>query len=206
MSLPQRTPKWAWFLLAALLLLIILVVWLGPDEQTLGSGIKTVYIHVGLTWAGMAGLGVAALVGVGVLFTAKAGWAGWLKTLGWVATLLYGAGILMSMAASKDNWGGVLLQEPRMAAALNGFAIALIVQVLNSALPWLRLHGLLAILLFGLIVWLNGQAELVLHPPNPVRTTESSTIQLTFVSLFALFSLVGAWLVWFFHARQIPES
>lgn len=206
MSLPQQTPKWAWFLLAALLLLIILVVWLGPDEQTLGSGIKTVYIHVGLTWAGMVGLGVAALVGVGVLLTAKAGWAGWLKTLGWVATLLYGAGILMSMVASKDNWGGVLLQEPRMAAALNGFAIALIVQVLNSALPWLRLRGLLAILLFGLIVWLNGQAELVLHPPNPVRTTESSTIQLTFVSLFLLFSLVGAWLVWFLNARQKPES
>lgn len=206
MSLPQQTPKWAWFLLAALLLLIILVVWLGPDEQTLGSGIKTVYIHVGLTWAGMAGLGVAALVGVGVLFTAKAGWAGWLKTLGWVATLLYGAGILMSMVASKDNWGGVLLQEPRMAAALNGFAIALIVQVLNSALPWLRLRGLLAILLFGLIVMLNGQAELVLHPPNPVRTTESSAIQLTFVSLFFLFSLVGAWLVWFLNARPKPES
>ena len=92
-----------------------------------------------------------------------------------------------------------------MAAALNGFAIALIVQVLNSWLPWLRLRGLLAILLCVLIVWLNGQAELVLHPPNPVRTTESSAIQLTFVSLFVLFSLVGAWLVWFFNARRKAE-
>lgn len=206
MSLLQQPPKWAWFLLAALLLLIVLVVWLGPDEQTLGNGIKTVYIHVGLTWAGIAGLGVAALVGLGVLFTANVNWAGWLKTLGWVATVLYGSGILMSMVASKDNWGGVLLQEPRMAAALNGFAIALIVQVLNGWLPWLRLRGLLALLLFSLILWLNGQAELVLHPPNPVRTTESSAIQLTFVSLFFLFTLVGAWLVWFLNDRQKQES
>ena len=199
MSLSQRTPKWAWIILGALILLIILAVWLGPDEQTLGSGIKTVYVHVGLTWAGMAGLGMAAFLGLGVLLTAKPGWAGWLQTVSWVATILYGAGIFMSMVASKDNWGGILLQEPRMAAALNGFAIALIVAVLSSWLPWLRLRGLLAILVFGLILWLNGQAELLLHPPNPVRTTESSTIQLTFLSIFVLFSMVGAWLVLYFH-------
>ena len=195
----RHTSPWAWGVLAGILLLIALVLWWAPEERTLGQGIKTVYLHVGLTWAGMAGLAVAAILGAGVLITSNRTWLSWMQTVGWVGTLIYGAGIGMSMAASKANWGAVFLQEPRMAAALNGLAIALIVQLLNGWLPWRRVRGLLSILLILLIVWLNGRATLVLHPPNPVRTSPSQRIQLAFLALFSLCSLVAAWLVWYFR-------
>jgi len=189
--------KYGWAAIVGILLLLSLVVWLGPDEQTLGSGIKSVYLHVGLTWAGMAGLGAAALLGLGIFATGRLAWMRWLQIVGWASTAVYGAGITMSMVASQINWGGILLQEPRMSAALNGLAVALIVQVLLAWLPPTRASGLLPILLWGLILWLNGQAALVLHPPNPVRTTESDRIQFTFLAVFILFSLMLAWLVWF---------
>ncbi|MCP4356787.1 MAG: hypothetical protein GY796_02060 [Chloroflexi bacterium] len=205
MTRARETPKWAWVVLAVIFVLLTAVIWLGPDEQTLGNGIKSVYVHVGLTWAGMAGLGVAAFLGLLLSITNNLLWDSWMKTVGWVGTAVYGAGIFMSMVASQVNWGGVLLQEPRMAAALNGLAIALIVQVLLAWLPPKRWLGLLPPLLFGLIIWLNGQAALVLHPPNPVRTTESSHIQLTFLAVFVLFSLVGVWLAWFW-GRPTQES
>lgn len=204
--IPLTVPKWSWASLAGLLLLLAIVVWAGPEEQTLGRGIKPIYIHVGLTWAGLAGLGIAAALGVGVLISGRESWAGWMQTVGWVATAVYGGGIVMSLVASQVNWGGVLLQEPRMAAALNGLAIAFIVQVVIGWLPPLRLRGLLPILLFGLILWLNGQAALVLHPPHPVRTTESNRIRFTFLAVFILFSLVGAWLTWFIHRRRLVAA
>jgi len=184
----------------------MVIIRIGPDEQTLGSGIKSVYLHVGLTWAGMAGLVGAALIGLGILITGKLAWFSWLRTVGWVSTAVYGSGIAMSMIASQINWGGVLLQEPRMAAALNGLAVALIVQVLLSWLPPSRWLGLLPLFLSGLILWLNSQAALVLHPPNPVRTTESSRIQLTFLSVFILFSLLLAWLVWFLQYAHLQRK
>ena len=39
------------------------LVWLAPAERTLGGGIRSVYVHVGLVWAGPAYGGVAALPG-----------------------------------------------------------------------------------------------------------------------------------------------
>lgn len=197
--------KRGWAAIVGIVLLLSLVVWLGPDEQTLGSGIKSVYLHVGLTWAGMVGLGAAGLLGLAIFLTGRLAWMRWLQIVGWVSTAVYGAGIAMSMVASQINWGGVLLQEPRMAAALNGLAVALIVQVLLAWLPPTRASGLLPILLWGLILWLNGQATLVLHPPNPVRTTESNGIQFTFLAVFILFSLMLVWLVWFIQ-KIIPRS
>lgn len=180
------------------------IIWVGPNEQTLGSGIKSVYLHVGLTWAGMAGLGGAALLGLGIAVTGKLAWLSWMRTVGGVSTAVYGCGIAMSMIASQINWGGILLQEPRMAAALNGLAVALIVQVLLNWLPPSRWLGLLPLLLCGLILWLNSQAALVLHPPNPVRTTDSSRIQLTFLTVFVLSSLLLAWAVWFIQTVFSP--
>ena len=44
--------------------LAALLLWLAPAEQTLGSGITSVYVHVALTWTGMTGLIIAAVLGL----------------------------------------------------------------------------------------------------------------------------------------------
>ena len=195
-------PSWFWGLPFVLLLGVILLIAFGPEERTLGGGIRSVYLHVGLIWAGLFGFGLTAVLGIGVLLTEKPLWQRWLATVSWVALGFYAAGIFMSMVASADNWGAVFLQEPRMAASLTGLAVATIVLVLGSWQPWPRLRGAMAASIIFVLLWLNLRAELVLHPPNPIANSNATPIQLTFLLVTLLFILLASWLVWLLHHRS----
>lgn len=196
---PRRVPlpTWIWGIPLVLLLSVALTIIFAPEERTLGSGIRSVYLHVGLIWAGLAGFGGTAILGVGVLLTEKPLWQRWLSPVSWVSLGFYAAGVFMSMVASADNWGSVFLQEPRMAASLNGLAVATILLVLGSWQPWARLRGALAASIIFVLLWLNLRAELVLHPPNPIANSNATPIQLTFLLVTILFILLASWLVWF---------
>lgn len=189
-------PKKDWLYWAILLAVGATLMWLAPEEQTLGSGIRSVYVHVALIWVGMVGLALAGILGVGVLIWAGERAVNWMQTIGWVGLAFYAAGLAMSILASKVNWGNVFWQEPRMRVALNMFAMALIVEIVISWLPWVRLRGLLSIGLIAILLWATLRAPLVLHPSNPIQTSSSSAIQLTFAGLFLICGLGAAWLVW----------
>ena len=192
---------WHWGLPLVLLLGVALMIAFAPEERMLGSGIRSVYLHVGLIWTGLFGFGVTAVLGIGVLLTQKPLWQRWLAMVSWVALGFYAAGVFMSMVASADNWGAVFLQEPRMAASLNGLAIATIVLVVGSWQPWPRLRGAMAASIIFVLLWLNLRAELVLHPRNPITNSEATPIQLTFLTVTVLFVFLATWLVWFLRQR-----
>jgi hypothetical protein len=179
-----------------------LVVWLAPEEQTLGQGIKSVYVHVALIWVGMAGLALAGLLGLTVIVWASEKISSWMQIIGWVGLAFYAAGLAMSALASKVNWGNIFWQEPRMRAALSMLAAALIVQIVASWVPWLRLRGLLSSGLIVLLAWSTLSAPLVLHPDNPVATSSSLAIQMTFLGLSLLCGLAAAWFVWYWRLRN----
>ena len=69
------------FILAA----VAAIVWLAPEEKTLGPGIKSVYVHVALTWTGMTGLTIAGLLGIGAAITNGGRLSRWAQMAGWVA-------------------------------------------------------------------------------------------------------------------------
>jgi len=185
---------------------VVFILLLAPQEATLATGIRTVYVHVGLIWTGLAGFGAAALIGALVIWQPRPAWVSWLETVGWVAFGFYTAGVIMSMIASRDNWGAVFMQEPRMAAAVNALALAVIVMIISSWSPWPRLRGALQILLLVVVLWMNYSAPRVLHPTNPIWTSDSLGIQLTFVGLFALFAGTAVYLVWYLFNRRRPDS
>ncbi|GJM41275.1 MAG: hypothetical protein DHS20C20_15570 [Ardenticatenaceae bacterium] len=195
-KLKRPFPIWFWGIPLALLLSVVLLIALAPEEQTLGDGIRSVYLHVGLIWAGLVGFGVTAVLGLGLLVTGKVAWLRWLSPVGWAALGFYAAGVFMSMVASADNWGSVFLQEPRMAASLNGLAVAIILLVLGSWQPWLRLRGALSASIIFILFWFNLRAELVLHPPNPIANSSATPIQFTFLLATALFVGLAGWVVW----------
>lgn len=181
------------------------LVWLAPEEKQLGQGIRSVYVHVALIWVGMAGLAVAGLVGIGVLFSDSGKLASWMEAIGWVALGFYAAGVSMSILASKVNWGNVFWQEPRMKVALNMLALALIVEVFISWVPWRRLKGLLSALLVVILSWTTMSAPLVLHPRNPIGSSSSSGIKLTFLGLSIVSAAAAAWIVWFVRSRRTAD-
>ena len=195
-------PAWHWGIPLGLLLAVALMIIFAPAERTLGSGIRSVYLHVGLIWTGLFGFAMTAVLGIGVLFTQNALWQRWLTPVSWVALGFYAAGIFMSMVASADNWGAVFLQEPRMAASLSGLAVATIMLVLGSWQPWLRVRSAMAAAIIFVLLWFNLRAELVLHPRNPIANSEATPIQLAFLVVTVLFVLLASWIVWLLQQRQ----
>jgi len=185
-----------WWIVAGIFIAAALIVWFSPAEQTLGRGIRAVYVHVGLTWAGTAVFVITAVLGALVLFTSSRWLHDWMRPAGWVATGIYAGGVGMSMVASKVNWGAVFLQEPRMAAAINVLGIALLIQFGANWFPWMRLRGLLHIIFLGLLYWLTFQAPLVLHPRDAISTSSSTSIRTTFTALFVLFLTAGLIFIW----------
>lgn len=180
----------------------VFLLYLAPEESTLGQGIKTVYMHVALTWTGMAGFVLAGLLGLAVLVTGNRRFAAWMQTLGWVAFGFYTAGIAMSALASKVNWGNVFWQEPRMMAAFNSLAVATIIMAVNIWIPWVRIRGALQALLPVIVFWLTYSAPLLLHPRNPISTSDSLGIKLAFGGMFMLTAAIAAWVVWLVWKRS----
>jgi len=192
-------PSRSWLFWILLLTAAAVLLRIAPQEQTLGEGIKSVYVHVGLIWAGMAGIIVAGLLGLLISLFANERLLPWMKRIGWVALAFYAAGVAMSALASEANWGSVFWQEPRMRVALNMLAAALIVELLIGLLPWIRIQGSLAVGLIVLLAWSTFNAPLVLHPRDPIRTSSSAAIQMSFLGFFVLSVLASAWFVW--HSR-----
>ena len=77
-------PAWHWGLPLVLLLGVALMIAFAPEERMLGSGIRSVYLHVGLIWTGLFGFGVTAVLGIGVLLTKKPLWQRWLAMVSWL--------------------------------------------------------------------------------------------------------------------------
>jgi len=56
------------------------------------------------------------------------------------------------------------------------------------------------------MLWYTFSIPLVLHPRNPIRTSDSPAIQLTFAAMFGLMLLAGVWVVWYIRQRQMVNE
>jgi hypothetical protein len=195
-----RSPLWP----AALLALAAVIVWIAPAERTLGGAMRVVYVHVALTWAGMLGLAVAALLGLVVMVSGRRSWAAWLQAVTSVALGLLLLGTATSAIAAYLTWGGGFADEPRAQTALRILAVAIIIVVGGGWLPWVRLRGALAAGLLAYSAFALRATPLLLHPRNPIATSPSSAIQATFAGLFVIFALLGVWAAWRLQARSAP--
>lgn len=184
--------------LAACLGLAALLVWLAPQEQTLGNGIKVVYVHVALVWTGLTALALTGLLGAALLITGQGRLARWAQSAGWVGCAFFAAGLLMSGVAARVNWGGGFWLEPRTVASLRALAVAVIAVGAAGWLQGRRWPGLLYMLPAAFMGWVVPATPLVLHPQNAVWSSPSLGIQGTFVGLFAIFGLAALALVIYF--------
>lgn len=190
-----------WSIALALMGLGSAVVWFAPAERTLGEGIRWVYIHVALVWAGSLALGVAGMGGLVVLASGRPAAAGWVRATWRAGLLAFALGIGFSMVAARVNWGAVFLEEPRMAASLRFLALAVIIEVIATWIQRPRVTAFLASATFALLLWDVGGAQLIMHPRDPVRTATSPTIQWTFLLGFAIATALTVWTVLLFRPR-----
>jgi len=131
--------------LTVVLVLAAGLVIIAPDERTLGSGIKPVYVHVGLTLAGMAGLIIAGALGLFGLLSSRNRFHAWMLATGRVGLLLYAAGVAASLVAAHVNWGGVTLEEPLLRMSVMLLGVAWIAHLAMSLFSHARLHAALSV-------------------------------------------------------------
>jgi hypothetical protein len=192
-------------LLILVVLFVVLVV-IAPPEKLLGDAIRYVYVHVALTRAGMWGFYLAGLLGLIVTISARAGLQHWVKIVTWVAFALFLAGGIGSVFAQQASWGGLLLEEPRNRSSLSVMAVTLIVLLINDWIPWLRMRGVLYVLLAGYVAWIIPRAPLVFHPANAVGSSPSPAIRWSFLILTLLASLIGVWFIWYWGRAQERQA
>jgi hypothetical protein len=177
-------------ILLAVATLAALIVWVAPEERTLGAGIKWVCVHVALTWTGMTGLIVAGVLGALVVL-GRERWLHWVHAIGAVGLGFLSVGAVISGIAALVNWGGIALDEPRLNATLQIIVASFGVVVLVGTGLAARWKGLLLVLLPVFMFASLTLTPLVLHPRSPIWTSASAGIQATFVVLYAL-SLLAA--------------
>ncbi|HEX9654458.1 MAG TPA: hypothetical protein VGA99_12170 [bacterium] len=198
--IPQILPSTkAWLILVAVIGAAVVLVWVSPQERSLGSGIKFVYVHVSLTWAGMAGFTAAGVMGAVLTFIDHPRLPAWQESTTWVALTWFTVGVAMAMLAAKINWGAIHWKEPLLVASLRFLAAALLVQIAKRWLISGRLRGALDVLLAFFLMWSILGTPQVMHPQSPIRQSSSLAIQLTFLGMFILSSLAAAWTVWQFR-------
>ncbi|MCP4426985.1 MAG: hypothetical protein GY803_21045 [Chloroflexi bacterium] len=81
-------------------------------------------------------------------------------------------------------------------------AVSVIVLVLQSWLPWRRVHSLLHLGLAAYVFLTLPSAAMVMHPENPGRSSESVGIQSAFWGMAWLSFLIGGWIVFYFHEEK----
>ena len=169
------------------IIVIALLSFLGPEEKSLGSNVRIVYLHG--AWVLTAELvflmaGLAGLVG---LITPRKIFHNWSAALGRTGIFFWVTYLPLSLWAMQANWNGLFLAEPRFRLAFS-FAVT---GVLLQAGLWLvnmdwitSLANLLFIIALRVVF---ATADNVMHPPpSPIFNSGNYAIIFFFLAMIGL--------------------
>ncbi len=197
----NRWASWALPLWAALAVAAALILWLSPTEQTLGQGIKWVYIHLAFIWTAMLGMLATGILSLIQVFSSRAAWRRWGDATGWATLGTLVLALIGSLVVMQVNWGGISWDEPRTQSLLRTLAIWVLVQFAG---PWIskrRVRGLLAAVLVAVAIIPMRYGPLVIHPQDPLGTSSSNAIRLASVGLFGVVLVACASATWVIRRR-----
>jgi hypothetical protein len=181
-----------------------LILWFSPAEQTLGQGIKWVYIHVAVIWTAMLCLVTVGILSLAQVFSDRPGWRQWSTAASWSSLGLLALALVTSLVVMQVNWGGIALDEPRMQALLRATAIWAVV---HFAGPWItdrRLRGVLVAVVVVVAILPLRAGPLVIHPPDPLGLASSNAFRLAAAGLFGVVLAASASVVWVIRQQLRP--
>jgi hypothetical protein len=187
--------------LALLILLIGLMTFIGPSERSLGDNVRLVYLHGAWVWTAMITFMAAAAAGTLGLVLRKTVWQSWSFALGQTGLLFWITYLPLSMWTMQANWNGLYLAEPRWRIGLHYALIGFLLQGGLFLLRRARLASIANILYLAALVWSLSRAEQVMHPPSPIMTSDSTTIQFYFFGLTGLCLLTAGTLAGWWRSR-----
>lgn len=184
------------YFFVTILLIAVLAVF-GPEEKSLGSNVRLVYLHGAWVLTAEIAFIAAALAGLLGLVLRRDLFHAWSAALGRTGIIFWVTYLPLSLLAMQSNWNGLFLAEPRfrlaMIFAVTGILLQLGLWLFNT--PWLTsLANILYIIALRVIF---AQAENIMHPPpSPIFNSGNYVIIGFFVGLNLL-----AWLAAYFLTR-----
>ncbi|OEF96982.1 hypothetical protein [Desulfuribacillus alkaliarsenatis] len=180
-----------------------LILWFTPAEKTLGHVIKYVFFHVSLSYAGIYSFYLSAFLGL-VYLTLRSMkkdaevFGYWSLLLGRVTIVVWAVSVAISIYAMQLAWGQIILTEPLTVFVL----IVLALVVGKELIIWdkgLKVASVANILIAVVIFFIRPSVGRIMHPDDPIGTSDVSVYKIMSMSLttltFVAMILFTYWLV-----------
>ena len=180
-------------LLVGTVIVIALLALFGPEEQSLGSNVRIVYLHGAWVLSAELAFVLAGIAGLVALIFKKDLFHNWSAALGRTGIVFWVTYLPLSLWAMQANWNGLFLAEPRfrlaMIFAVTGVLLQLGLWLMD--MDWVTsLANVIYVIALRVIF---ATASNVLHPPpSPIFNSGNYTIIGFFVALILL-SLLAAY-------------
>jgi hypothetical protein len=185
------------FLFLFTILVIAVLAFFGPEEQSLGSNVRIVYLHGAWVLAAELVFAAAALAGLLALALQREGLHRWSAALGRTGIVFWLTYLPLSLWAMQANWNGLFLAEPRFRLALTFAIVGALMQVGLWLVNIDWVISLANLLFFTVLRIVFSTASYVMHPPpSPIFSSGLWNIILFFVMLN-----IFAWVAAFFLTR-----
>lgn len=175
------------------IILIALLALFGPEEQSLGSNVRIVYLHGAWVLAAELAFLAAGAAGLFALLTKRDSLHNWSAALGRTGIVFWVTYLPLSLWAMQANWNGLFLVEPRFRLALIFAVTGVLLQVglwlINR--DWITsLSNLIYIVVLRAVF---ATADNVMHPPpSPIFNSGNFAIIGFFLGLI-VFSMLAAY-------------
>jgi hypothetical protein len=175
----------------------------GPEEQSLGSNVRIVYLHGAWVLAAEVAFAAAALVGLLALILRRERLHDWSAALGRTGIVFWLTYLPLSLWAMQANWNGLFLAEPRFRLALTFAIVGTLMQVGLWLVNLNWVTSLANLVFFVALRLVFSTASNVMHPPpSPIFNSGLWNIIIFFVLLNILAWLAAYFLTrWFFALK-----
>jgi hypothetical protein len=182
-------------LFIATLIVIALLALFGPEERSLGSNVRIVYLHGAWVLAAELAFVAAALAGLIALVSKREPFHHWSAALGRTGIFFWVTYLPLSLWAMQSNWNGLFLSEPRFRLALIFAVTGVLLQVGLWIINTNWLTSVANILFIVMLRVIFSTADNVMHPPpSPIFNSGNAAIIGFFLALIALTLLASYFL------------
>src|SRR5512134_649172 len=149
----------------ATLIVIALLAFFGPEEQSLGASVRIVYLHGAWVLTAELAFIAAGLAGLIGLITRRAAFHNWSAALGRTGIVFWVTYLPLSLWAMQSNWNGLFLAEPRFRLALTFATVGTLLQVGLWIIASSWLTSLANLLFIVVLRFVFSTAADIMHPP-----------------------------------------
>jgi hypothetical protein len=172
---------------------IALLALFGPEEQSLGSNVRIVYLHGAWVLSAELAFLAAGLAGLIALASKKDLFHHWSAAFGRTGIVFWVTYLPMSLWAMQTNWNGLFLVEPRFRLALIFAVTGVLLQIGLWLINMNWVTSLANVIFIVVLRVIFSTADNVMHPPPSPIFNSGNTAIIGFFLALILLSLLAAY-------------